>query len=186
MIILSWDVGVIHLAYCILDGRKILDWDLLNLTNLIGIKKHHTNKVCRIPTQQLQLELLKRLHELEDHFNRLGIEYVLIENQPSIKNPKMKAIAATLLDYFLVRFYLDGVYHLKGVYYTSPSGRIRMVGGNHNSYHKRKKQAIIVTRELLRDQPEQLEYLQLFTKQDDLCDAYLSGIYYLKTMEHKI
>ena len=34
MIILSWDVGIINLAYCLIDfseTTKILDWDIINL-----------------------------------------------------------------------------------------------------------------------------------------------------------
>ena len=39
MRVLSWDVGIINLAFCLIDFDKdtkkweILDWDIINLTN---------------------------------------------------------------------------------------------------------------------------------------------------------
>ena len=44
MKIISWDVGIIHLAFCILekenDECKILDWGNLNLLNNINYQCH--------------------------------------------------------------------------------------------------------------------------------------------------
>ena len=45
------------------------------------------------------------------------IDYVLIENQPSLKNPKMKSIAETLYSWFLIRGIVDKkVNNLKGIF----------------------------------------------------------------------
>ena len=43
MKILSWDVGILNLAYCLIEFNnetdwKIIDWDLINLTNREKIK----------------------------------------------------------------------------------------------------------------------------------------------------
>ena len=45
MKVLSWDVGILNLAYCLIeyddnniDDWKIIDWDLINLTNRNEIK----------------------------------------------------------------------------------------------------------------------------------------------------
>jgi hypothetical protein len=39
--------------------------------------------------------------ELEKRKSLLNANYVVIENQPSFKNPRMKSIASTLYDYYL-------------------------------------------------------------------------------------
>ncbi len=49
--------------------------------------------VKKYPTSKLQLNLIKKLDELSEHFAKLKIQEVIIENQPSQKNPKMKSIA---------------------------------------------------------------------------------------------
>ena len=44
MKVLSWDVGIINLAFCLIDYNtetkkwKILDWNIINLTNRDQIK----------------------------------------------------------------------------------------------------------------------------------------------------
>ena len=43
MIVLSWDVGIINLAFCLIEYNddknwKILDWDIINLTDRNKIK----------------------------------------------------------------------------------------------------------------------------------------------------
>ena len=314
MIIISWDVGIIHLAYCILEylfnevtkkiSITILDWDVLNLVEneriklqccgklkakkgiepktcgkkagyflnteekMIGFCKTHlaqhsqywsetdtqklfkvvsTKNTCtylkkdgttcdkkckclfkngdekfyyctahykselkkktkefspqpiknliirKYPTADLQLCLIKKLDELAEHFAILGVEEVVIENQPSMKNPKMKAIAATLFDYFMIRGYVDKIHNIdiKLVRFMCPSNKLKVNNNNtievfrankdsKKKYKLTKALSIQYTKQLLSLFPEQLEYLSLYKKQDDICDAYLQGRYYLE------
>ena len=50
---------------------------------------------------------LKLMQELEKKQSLLCAFAVVIENQPSFKNPRMKSIACTLYDYYLIRGVLD-------------------------------------------------------------------------------
>ena len=49
MHILSWDVGIINLAFCLIDYNsvtkkfKIIDWDVINLTERDKMKCFHCN-----------------------------------------------------------------------------------------------------------------------------------------------
>ncbi|XWV25160.1 mg437 protein [Tupanvirus deep ocean] len=321
MIIISWDVGIIHLAYCVLeytfDGKqdepvvRIIDWDEINLIEddrvklsccgQMKTKKNEPAKICgknatyylqidamdkslgfckthlpqhttywsnektkklfkqispansccyvktdgsecgktckfvysydgiksyyctthyksalnkkikelspqpiknlivrKYPTDKLQFNLIKKLDELSEHFAKLKIEEVVIENQPSQKNPKMKSIANTLFDYFLIRGYVDKIHQMdiKLVRFMCPSNKLKVNNDNtievfkankdnKKKYKLTKALGIQYTRQLLNSDEEQLDYLDLYKKKDDICDAYLQGRYYLEFIRNK-
>lgn len=310
MKIISWDVGVIHLAYCVLDYAvsnektkvNILDWDEINLieddrvklsccglqkgdkvcgknaryylrtpTETFGYCKTHLEQhkekwresktkklfsecdseckctykkkdgsecgkaakvscqlendtfctahgksalnqrikefspapiknlvVKKFPTAQLQLNLINKLDKLCKKFADLGIEEVVIENQPSVKNPKMKSIANTLFDYFMIRGYIDHLHKLdiKLVRFMCPSNKLKVNndntievfknnGDSKQKYKLTKALGIKYTKQLLKKSQQWLDHLETYKKQDDLCDAYLQGRYYLEFIRHK-
>ena len=295
MIVLSWDVGVIHLAYCVLEyfdreedyDINILDWDEINLlegttrtakccglmksgkrcgkkifqiqyppdgkeygycrthlayhnkiwasdqtrdlfkessgkqcghVNRNGVVCKHQSKyrfskkhLCNVhyrqflakkikeygpqkakketvdksATVKLQLLLVQKLDTLIDHFAQLGVQKVLIENQPHFNTLKMKSITNTLFDYFLIRGQIDKKINLNEVLFCSPSNKLKakdnkLVVSKKNKYKLNKELSIKYTKELLSDQPLMLEVLDEFKKKDDVCDAYLQGRYYLE------
>lgn len=96
MKILSWDVGIINLSYCIIEydedtkENKILFWGIINLIDDPIMKKNMNLVFENIP---------KKLHE--NNF-LLDVDVVVIENQPSLKNPKMKSIQMIVYSYFLM------------------------------------------------------------------------------------
>lgn len=65
------------------------------------IKKTGSNKM---PIENLQINLLRKLLKYPQF---LQVDTVIIENQPALKNPRMKAISSTLYDYFLIRSTID-------------------------------------------------------------------------------
>lgn len=152
--------------------------------------------VKKYPTSMLQLNLVKKLDLLIEHFAILGIEEVIIENQPSQKNPKMKSIANMLFDYFLIRGYVDKIHNLniKAVRLICPSNKLKVNQNNtievfksnkneNKKYKLTKELGIQYTKQLI--DLDQLEYLNLYQKQDDMCDAYLQGRYYLEFVKNK-
>jgi hypothetical protein len=94
MRILSWDVGIYNLSYCILEKKenevKIIDWDIVNLVDNEELKKNRNLLFENIP---------RKLHEKSQ---LLDVDIVVIENQPSLKNPQMKSIQMILYSYFLI------------------------------------------------------------------------------------
>ena len=80
MKVLSWDVGIYNLSYCILektddsDKIKILDWDIVNLVDNDEMKKNRTLIFENIP------------RKLQEKPQLLNVDVVVIENQPSLKH----------------------------------------------------------------------------------------------------
>jgi hypothetical protein len=95
MKILSWDVGIYNLSYCIIEKKeneepKIIGWNIVNLVDNEEMKKNRNLLFENIPRK------LSEIPEL------LDVDCVVIENQPSLKNPQMKSIQMILYSYFLI------------------------------------------------------------------------------------
>lgn len=96
MKILSWDVGIINLSYCIIEVNKenketkIIKWGIINLIDYPEMKKNMNLVFENIPLKLNQNDFL------------LDVDAVVIENQPSLKNPKMKSIQMIVYSYFLM------------------------------------------------------------------------------------
>lgn len=169
--------------------KKIKELSPQPIKNLISSK---------YPTSALQLKLIQKLDERSKHFAKLGIEEVVIENQPSQKNPRMKSISNTLFDYFMIRGYVDKIHEMdiQLVRFMCPSNKLKVNNDNTIEVFKSNKDAskkykltkalsIQYTKQLLNDDEEQLDYLALYKKKDDICDAYLQGRYYLEFIRNK-
>ena len=309
-VILSFDVGVINLSYCLLTQQKyenidgtsytnwfILDWNNIDLTNrdeqkcICGAKaslvqtinnetnyycKTHSkkidtstktfdecflkydkknifdndniestcqyeigtqlkvcgkvgsfinNKICYCTTHakqsyktQVKLSELKPfkfknsatlnfddvkyglIMELEKRTNLLSADYVVIENQPSFKNPRMKSIASTIYDYYLIRGIIDKPItksQITKVKFMSPSNKLKIADeGDTNCLVKAKKtddtKAYKLTKslgikyclDLTKHLPEWVKHFNSFKKKDDLADSFLQGAYFYTNSIH--
>lgn len=157
------------------------------------LKKKSSNEYS---TANIQLALIRKLDELAGRFQALGVTEVVIENQPSHRNPRMKSISNALFIWFMMRGYIDKFQNLELdlVRFMCPSNKLKIDNDNtlqvfraargeeksKKKYRLTKDLAIEYTRRLLEDTPIQIEFLDVFKKQDDLCDAYLQGRYYLE------
>ena len=173
-------------------NKKIKEYSPTRIHNMI---------VQKYPTAQLQLNLINKLDKLVKHFAKLGVQQIIIENQPSHKNPKMKSISNTLFDYFMIRGYIDKIHglNINLVRFMCPSNKLKVNNDNtlqvfksnanndeRQKYKLTKQLGIQYTKQLLSNNEEELEYLDIFRqKQDDLCDAYLQGRYYLEFILNK-
>jgi hypothetical protein len=291
-VILSFDVGVIHLSFCLLtkkeftksDGVKytdwsIIDWDNINLStideekcecgnkakkmNLVNNEtKYYCNKhakklepiktfeelftssetnccnyefkndkKCKVKSSLSYLssnycathakQMYKTMNntsklknykmkssttlnfddvkynlmmELEKRKNLLSADYVVIENQPSFKNPRMKSIASTLYDYYLLRGIIDKDItksNIKYVKFMSPSNKLKLASDgdtkelvlakntdDSKAYKLTKALGIKYCTELINHLPDKLEFFNSFKKKDDLADSFLQGAYF--------
>ena len=276
-LILSWDVGIKHLAYNLSEYEEdnsikkinfvIKQWGIVNLaleqcsfcekdgTYLLEEKyyciehckklraKHFcyaekcynkakyqinlqnipdfpdTNKyVCDAHGPQVYgfdnaTEILKKkLIEKLDLIPFGEFKYVLIENQPTFKNPKMKAIADTLYAWFLIRKIVDAKTLLcENIRLISPS-RKNTLFIEKKPVSKKKKLELIIKTELETElepkskkptyqevkklsiafceniiNPEWNAFFKEFSKKDDLADCLLQGYsFYHSLINEKI
>lgn len=294
MRILSWDIGIINLAYCLMEKNgknyEIIDWDIINLSpkktykccmckknankkvldfnnnkiiyycgvhhkkhtsnlpsfnELFNFKtindqkqkehyeknicnknnckvqstyfgkinneelcfcKNHANKYYDLINKQCNITSLKKektiqdidmlkqklVVELENRPQLFTAEGVIIENQPGLKNPKMKTIASAVYMYYLIRGIFDRKYNSQicQVKYISPSNKIKLSKEKDIILHADKKEKYKLTKslsvkyvkEILQTQNslnKWIEHFSKYIKKDDLADTFLQGAYYL-------
>lgn len=290
MRLLSWDVGIINLSFCLIEYDKvtkewsIIDWDIINLTNRDKMKcyhcgakpslfqqilgkdiiyscKNHSKNIntncddienifelnseniccfegknkctktskyqyndkfyCNVHAKSEYKKLsnsyaikpftkkavrdinldelrLKLLRTLDDKPLLLTAHQVLIENQPTLKNPRMKAISSTIYDYYLLRGIIDKEItksNVDLVKYMCPSNKLKLAddgdtqklvklkGDDAKSYKLTKALGIkycssmISTNEATKE--KWVDHFNSFKKKDDMADSFLQGIYYI-------
>jgi hypothetical protein len=186
--ILSFDVGIKNLSYCLIENESILDWDLINLITEDESKSKSKSKKNSI--YQLSSILYK---ELQGKFEDVAIDHVIIENQPVFKNPTMKTIQILIYSFFEYRRTLCEL----------PINEIGFVGANtkvkfaedylqnldmsvekvKNKYAYNKRISTLCSQHLIRSQDSLHEWYQEHKKKDDLADAHLLALAYLKRLK---
>ena len=167
MKIVSFDVGIKNLAYCIFDTEtmKIKDWNIVDIT---------TNKKNNECSQVVSV--------LDQYNNLLDSNLVLIEKQPS-KNNKMRIIEALLNAYFVIKGINDKDSSISNVKVYSAKHKL----GNDTfkgkvNYNQRKKLGIYKSEIFLKSNIQDTKFVELFEKskkKDDLADSLLQALSYI-------
>ena len=153
---------------------------LKKIDKLAKLTKIPKKKCKSLSTNTLCTTLYKKLDELPE---LLKLNEILIENQPSFMNPVAKSIASFMFGYFIMK--------KVNVRYISPSNKLKVnedrtlevlnrTVAKEQKYKLTKKLAIKYTKILLKDDKKWIDYLDKYSKKDDLCDAYLQGYHYLE------
>jgi len=132
--------------------------------------------------------------ELEKRSNLLSADYVVIENQPSFKNPRMKSIASTLYDYYLIRGIIDKSVtksNITQVKFMSPSNKLKLADegdtkqlikakstDDTKAYKLTKSLGIKYCLDLTNHLPDWQKHFNSHKKKDDLADSFLQGAYF--------
>ena len=168
MSILSFDVGMKNLAFCILKETIIEKWDVSEI-------KYKTNQsLCDAI-----------VHHLDKYPELLECNTVLIEKQPS-RNNKMRIIEALLNAYFVIKGSSNQESNIKKVLVYSAKYKLgsNTMKGKSN-YNERKKLSIARCRKFLENTSKLNEkYLDVFSKskkKDDLADSLLQALAYNKS-----
>lgn len=131
--------------------------------------------------------MVKKLDQL-DLLDNCNI--VLIENQPSLKNPIMKSVQMLLFTYFIVRGINDKLI-ISDLKLISASNKLKKCQkiekfkDRSNNYKDRKKLSIDYCRYLIDKDKIKLELFNNHSKKDDLADCLLQGIYYLESLKYE-
>ena len=134
-----------------------------------------------------KMEVFSRIPDILDRYKDfLNAEYVLIENQPCMRNPTMKSIQIIIYSYFIIKGLKNEESNIKKVEFISPTNKLKVYDGPKlefkvkSKYTIRKKSAIIHSRYFLKDNQKRLDFFNSNKKNDDLADSFLQGLYYIK------
>lgn len=162
MIILSFDIGIKNLAYCMIDteDNSILDWNILDCSG--------TNETLRVIEELDSLEYLREA------------DIVLLEKQPSF-NPKMRNISTGLYVYFVLRIQHERSKECKIIFYPAKYKLkccdITIEHKSKDKYRQNKNLGVVHTRHFLKTHQD---FFEKHKKKDDLADCYLQALSYIK------
>ena len=233
MKILSFDVGIKNLSFCVLNDGVIEDWGILNIciddvcdhknaktgqrcdksvkfvctsggfspstefkvcSGHKKLKQYSDKKFkCQPKHKNHMLEQGKRMVEtLQNKDNFLEIDLVVIENQPALKNPTMKSIQMILYSYFLIQGVTSNGSSIDSIQMINARNKLKAYTGPTvecnitNKYKKTKFLGIEYCKYMIGESEQSDTWINLFTtskKKDDLADAYLQGMYVLKSKQ---
>ena len=119
--------------------------------------------------------IVKQFSSLNLDYSNL---YVLIENQISPIATRMKSIQAMITQYFIMK-------EAKQIHFISSTQKLKLYSDNKNlNYKERKHESIRIVKSLLGDH-HLSNILQQHKKKDDLADAFLQGIVWIKNTYKK-
>lgn len=179
MKLLSFDVGMKNLAFCLLDeNHTIYQWGVINVLEEATTKKIDPDILTHLVWDQL-----------DKYPGILEAEKVVIENQPSLKNPKMKTMQIIILSYFVSK-QRSGDTQIKKIDCFAPRNKLNVYQGEQRQqieesitcksvYSKTKKLSVEFTKVMIKDQPEWLSLITSSKKKDDLADSFIQGACYL-------
>ena len=212
MNILSFDIGIKNLSFCLLnkETKHIIDWGIINIS--CDDLCHHVNtkgnscdksatfihndillcsshsKLKQYPDKCKKVKSVnsvynvgrKMVEELDKYPEFIECSDVIVENQPSLKNPTMKSIQMMVYSYFLIKGKCSKLEMINARNKLKVYNGPKISCDIQNKYKKNKFLAIEYCKEMIKDEED--KFVELYTnskKKDDLADSYLQGIYYI-------
>ena len=161
MLILSFDIGIKNLAYCLIDSddNVILDWNIIDCSG--------------------KNEILTAIQELDSLNYLLEADIVLLEKQPSF-NPKMRTMSTALYVYFILRIQHEQNKMVKILFYAAKYKLkccdLQIEHKSKDKYRQNKNLGIAHTRHLIKSHKD---FFESNKKKDDLADCFLQAYSYI-------
>lgn len=176
--ILSIDVGIKNLSYCLFESEGIHKTRVVKWENVCV-----TDSNCKkIKIEELTEQILECLMSKFDE--SFEADVVLIENQPMLKNGSMKTVSVVIYTFFNMLKIMYG--NIKNVRFISASNKLKCkkvleLQKNIDTYKDRKRLGIEGARLYMADIcQEREEWFNIQSKKDDISDAFLLGIHYIE------
>lgn len=177
-VVISFDIGIRNLAACVITMEPtahLIHWDLHPLMD--------ENKKTKPTVTQLAERIFVELDALLKKVGTINI--VLIENQPSRINGAMKSIQMIIFSYFLYKKHIGlpcEVYLISANKKTLEHPfEIDMSGCKAKSrYIQTKYKSVKYAEKYIQDCPALVTTLQSYKKKDDICDAMLQAIAWMR------
>lgn len=189
MIYISFDIGVKNLALCILrktDKIEVLDWRIIALAD----SKKELKGIDDI-SERVYYEMDNIVGFLKEQEINI-IDYVLIENQPSNLNGVMKTIQHIIYNYFsLIKHWdkeVENVVLVNASLKSKTHNYVSDIKPEENAknfrrskYLYNKKLSIDICQNYIKDNQRLLDIFINNKKKDDLSDACLQAVSYIRT-----
>lgn len=189
MIYISFDIGVKNLALCILrktDKIEVLDWRIIALAD----SKKELKGIDDI-SERVYYEMDNIIGFLKEQEINI-IDYVLIENQPSNLNGVMKTIQHIIYNYFsLIKHWdkeVENVVLVNASLKSKTHNYVSDIKPEENAknfrrskYLYNKKLSIDICQNYIKDNQRLLDIFINNKKKDDLSDACLQAVSYIRT-----
>ena len=134
-----------------------------------------SNKVNTNDLSLIEIGINMR-EKLDEIYNNMKIDTVIIENQISPIANRMKTLQGMLAQYFIMKDVID-------IHFISASNKLKDYVCKKTTYSERKSKGIEICEELLINNENFSDNLEMFNthkKKDDLADCFLQGIWFLK------
>ena len=192
-----------YIGYCTQHYNKMNkeyqknESDLVNPTTLYSklVKKKKANKISLISLGQTMF------NELDKHPEFMNASYIIIENQPVLKNPTMKSVQMLLYSYFILRGFCEREKtnsKIKHINLFQAKQKLNAFTEKHENlssedrtkilkieklkskYSRTKQLSIIYCRHMIKEQRRWIGLFVRSKKKDDLADAYLTTVHYIQ------
>ena len=162
-----------RIGYCSVHSKKIQ-----------GLSRYYT--VDNITDIEVRYRLFQQLDKKVE-FKQA--DTILIEHQPKHAREKIKGIAYSIFDYFVLRGMIDND-HVKFIKSIDAKNKLTIYDGPPLScplkvqYDRNKWYGRKYCEWIIRSSPELLKFYHDFKKKDDLADSFLQGAWYLAYGQH--
>ena len=186
---LSFDIGIKNLAYCLLEVDDSIEYRNIKIINWGVIDLAQGQKVKELDMMTIHTRMIEALNESDFLNPEASIDTAILENQPCLMNPTMKSVQMLLFGSLWMRK-IDGVIDIGKMAMFSARNKLEAYDGpeidfSHikTKYTRTKKLSIEYTKFMIEESQQSIEMKELFEnskKKDDLADAYLQGLTYIK------
>lgn len=141
-----------------------------NIQNMNSLKKISKSNANKIPMNILAGKLFSILNSIPE---LLEVAEVLIENQPTLKNPTMKTISSLLFSYFILKGITDKQHNkISQVKFICPSNKLKVSSSATNKLKKLKNKINVENTEIT-DNKDILEDIQTKQKTKQNREIYI-------------
>ena len=184
---LSFDIGVKNLAYCLLEVNNSTEYRNIQIIRWGVIDLARGQKVKELDLMTIHSRMVEELNDC-DSFDS-NIDTVILENQPCLKNPSMKSVQMLLYSTLWLRK-LDNIFDIRTMALFSARNKLDVYDGSEidmshlkSKYSRTKKLSIEYTKYMINESQQSngmKEIFEVSKKKDDLADAYLQGLTFIK------